>query len=158
MFIVRFINNKINLSFLEKMSKKKPEYKEYGDWLKNKHSIDVIEQANIYKFVSAKMKSDFEKSTFWKTLTENLIDYNDEYRLNNKYPLLMQRESVPKIQIKSFESFLEKTYRKNILNNKNWPNEPQGGWLIPYTWYSQVNDILRTILIVKYLDGVEFIY
>jgi ppGpp synthetase/RelA/SpoT-type nucleotidyltranferase len=51
---------------------------------------------------------------------------------------------------------LLKTYRKNILDNKNWPNEPNSGWILPNNWYSRINDIIRTLFIVKYLDGVEY--
>ena len=139
------------------MTIKKPEYKDYINWLKKEHSINILEQERLYSSISTKMKSDFVTSTFWKEFNENLSDYNDQYFLDNKYDLLMHREIVPDILIKPFKSFLEKTYRKNILNNSNWPNEPDMGWLLPYKWYSQINDILRTIIIVKYLDGVEFI-
>jgi hypothetical protein len=51
---------------------------------------------------------------------------------------------------------LLKTYRKNILDNKNWPNEPANGWILPTNWYSNINDVIRTLFIVKYIDGVEY--
>jgi hypothetical protein len=139
------------------MTKMKPEYSEYIDWLQEKHSINILEQEVIYNSVTTKIKDDFENSSFWKELEDNLSDYNDQYYLENKYHLLMRREIIPEIKIKPFKSFLEKTYRKNILNNSNWPDAPEVGWLLPYQWFSQVNDILRTIIIVKYLDGVAFI-
>jgi hypothetical protein len=52
---------------------------------------------------------------------------------------------------------LLKTFRKNILDNKNWPDEPGNGWIVPDNWYTKVNDIIRTLIIVKYLDGVDFV-
>ena len=61
---------------------------------------------------------------------------------------------------KSFDSFLVKTFRTNVLDNKRWPEAPKSGWLLPNEsneWYSQVNDIVRTCFVVKYLDGVEFL-
>jgi hypothetical protein len=66
-------------------------------------------------------------------------------------------DSEPNIYIKPFDSFLLKTYRKNILDNKNWPQEPQGGWTLPANWYSKIHDVIRTSIAVKYLDGVEFL-
>jgi hypothetical protein len=52
---------------------------------------------------------------------------------------------------------LSKTYRKNIKDNKKWPESPQNGWVLPINWHSQVNDSIRTLIEVKYLDGVEFL-
>ena len=40
--------------------------------------------------------------------------------------------------------------------NKNWPNPPENGWMVPDDWLSQTNDIIRGALVVRYLDGVEF--
>ena len=54
-------------------------------------------------------------------------------------------------------SFLEKTFRKNIIQNKSWPKPPANGWMFPTNCYSRVNDIIRTLITVKYLDGVDFI-
>jgi hypothetical protein len=58
---------------------------------------------------------------------------------------------------KPYGSFFEKTYRRNVVDNKEWPNAPESGWLIPDNWYSGVGDLVRTTLVVKYLDGVEFV-
>ena len=49
------------------------------------------------------------------------------------------------------------SFRKNILDNKDFPEPPTEGWILPENWYSRINDILRTLIVVKYLDGVEFI-
>ena len=62
----------------------------------------------------------------------------------------------PILETKTFDSFFHKTWRKNILDNTNFPKEPPGGWILPNNWFSKVNDIVRTMWPVKYLDGVEF--
>jgi hypothetical protein len=79
--------------------------------------------------------------------------------LETGYPLFTQAEPILEIKLekKPFNSFLRKTYRKNILNNDKWPNEPTGGWITPDNWYSRINDIVRTVVVVKYLDGVKFL-
>lgn len=43
-----------------------------------------------------------------------------------------------------------------MLDNPNWAEPPDGGWIVPSNWFSTINDPIRTILIVKYLDGVPF--
>ena len=34
---------------------------------------------------------------------------------------------------------------------------PVDGWLLPPDWFSKTNDIIRTSIAVKYLDGVDFL-
>lgn len=136
---------------------KKPSYENYNDWLKKTHGI-VINKTTVrdYNNITNKIKADFEKGNFWRVFIENLQEYHDEYYLREKYDLFMPYFK-PEVKIKPFNSVLLKTYRKNILYNKNWPNEPNNGWIFPNNCYAQINDILRTIIVVKYLDGVEFI-
>lgn len=43
------------------------------------------------------------------------------------------------------------------MDNGNWPDEPGDDWITPGNWYTKVNDIVRTLIIVKYLDGVDFV-
>jgi hypothetical protein len=128
---------------------------EYKRWLQDKHGVEISAKDEVYyKLVTERIKSDFEGSDFWLRLKDNLHEYNDEYLLNTGYDLL--REYKPTLLTKPFTSFLLKTYRKNVLLNKNLPKEPQGGWILPFNWYSKINDIVRTLIEVKYLDGVEF--
>ena len=43
------------------------------------------------------------------------------------------------------------------MENEVFPEPPIEGWILPENWYSRIDDILRTLIVVKYLDGVEFI-
>lgn len=130
---------------------------EYKKWLKEQHKIEISDRTQTYyNSVTSKIKSDFEKSEFWSQLTGNLKEYNDKYLLKSGYQLLIPK-FTPELIIKSFDSFLLKTFRKNIIENNNWPEPPENGWILPANWYSRINDIIRTLIVVKYLDGVEFI-
>ncbi|MBU4374371.1 MAG: hypothetical protein KJ714_08055 [Euryarchaeota archaeon] len=130
---------------------------EYKKWLKEQHKIEISDRTQTYyNSVTSKIKSDFEKSEFWSQLTKNLKEYNDKYLVKSGYQLLIPN-FTPELIIKSFDSFLLKTFRKNIIENNNWPESPENGWILPTNWYSQINDIIRTLIVVKYLDGVEFI-
>lgn len=135
----------------------KPSYDNYKDWLRNNHGIIINKNTEKqYRRITSKIKSDFEKGAFWLEFTRNIKEYNDEYYSKREYDLFMP-QFEPEVKIKPFESLLLKTYRKNILNNKNWPNKPVNGWIFPDNYYSNINDIIRTLIVVKYLDGVEFI-
>ena len=137
-------------------SEKPKDIGEYKKWLEEKHEIEISDRTRTYhESVTSTIKLKLEKSDFWIQLTENLREYNDEYLLETGYPLLMPGFE-PRLYIKPLESFLLKTFRKNILENKRWPDEPEGGWILPNNWYSRVNDVIRTLFVVKYLDGVEF--
>jgi len=129
----------------------------YLKWLKGEHDVAVAMLDKTYYYsVAYKVKRDFETSDFWVQLVGNLGRYDQEYLLKTGYPLFIPRFR-PELLIKSFESFLQKTYRKNVLENKFWPNEPEGGWIMPSNWFSRINDIVRTLFVVKYFDGVDFI-
>lgn len=144
------------------MSNKKPkDIDEYNKWLKEKNEIEISNRTQKhYDSVTTGIKRDFEKSGFWVQLTKNLREYDSKYQLKTGYSLLMPKlmpKLEPELHIKSFDSFLLKTFRKNILGNKHWPDELEGGWILPNNWYSRINDIIRTLFVVKYLDGIEFL-
>lgn len=129
---------------------------EYKEWLKKEHKIEILDRTETdYESVTSKIKTDFEKSDFWIQLTEDLKEFDSDYESTTGYALLTPRFE-PELYIKPFDSLLLKTFRKDILENKKWPDEPEGGWHFPDNWYSKINDIIRTLFVVKYLDGVGF--
>ena len=139
------------------MNNEKPKnIDEYKKWLIEEHGTEITHRIETYyESVTNRIKSDFEKSDLWIQISENLREYDDKYLTKTGYHLLILGFKQ-ELHIKPFNSFLLKTFRKNILNNKNWPNEPVGGWILPNNWYSKINDIIRTLFVVKFLDGVEF--
>lgn len=137
------------------MCNKKPAFDDYAAWLRKEHRLEITDrERTYYSSVTDRIRSAFEKSDLWTELTENLREYDDEYLMRTGYRLLVTAK--PTVDVKTFDSFFLKTYRKNVLDNGNWPDEPSGGWILPTNWYSKINDIVRTLLVVKYLDGVEF--
>jgi len=140
------------------MSGEKPRtVNEYKRWLEQEHKVEISHRTErYYESVTAKMKDDFERSDFWVQLTGNLREFDSEYRSEKgAYPLLMRLKA--EVDRKPFDSFLLKTFRKNVRANDRWPEEPEGGWILPDNWYSRISDIVRTLLVVKYLDGVEYL-
>jgi len=138
------------------MVEKPKDIEEYKKWLKEQHGVTVTERTKrYYEAVAAKIKKDFEQSEFWIEIVENLRRYEEEYLLKTGYPLFIANFE-PKLETKPFDSFLLKTFRKNILENERYPDEPTDSWILPKNWFSQINDILRTLIVVKYLDGIDF--
>ena len=100
---------------------------EYKNWLEKEHGFEVSERTRTYyESVTSKVRQDFEKSGLWIQLTDNLEEYDSEYLLKTGYHLFMPFHA-PKVYIKPFDAFLLKTFRKNILENENYPNKPNGG-------------------------------
>ena len=139
------------------MTNKKPkDIGEYKIWLKEKREIEISDKTQKnYDSVTSRIIIDLKKSDYWIQLNENLKEYNGDYLAETGYDLLIP-SLEPVLYIKPFDSFLLKTFRKNILENKCWPDEPKDGWVLPNNWYFRINDIIRTLFEVKYLDGVDF--
>lgn len=137
---------------------KKPESVDtYKHWLKETHHVEIDRSYELYyDSVTSKVKRSLETSEFWTTLIGNLEAYNQEYELKTGYRLFIPKFEL-ELLLKPFESFLLKTYRKNVLENEYWPKEPEGGWLLPSNWFSRINDTIRTLVVVKYFDGVAFV-
>jgi hypothetical protein len=137
----------------------KPENPEkYCEWLFNTHKIRIDKRTESnYNHVITRSKQEFEKSVFWSTFLENFPNYRDKYYQNSGYSLFPYADYIPILQTKRYDDFIHKTFRKNCLHNKNYPKPPEKGWIFPGVWYSQINDIIRTSVVVKYLDGIDFI-
>lgn len=128
----------------------------YHKWLE-KQGWPISDRTRThYEQVSAKIRDQFKVSSLWVELSENLKEFDSEYNMEKEYPLLLDF-NPPKLHKKTFDSFLLKTFRKNILNNPNLPYKPDMDWIFPNSWYSQINDVVRTLFVVKYLDGVSFL-
>ncbi|MCL0066090.1 hypothetical protein M1N79_04355, partial [Dehalococcoidia bacterium] len=132
---------------------------DYNLWLNEHVGVEITETMRVeYEAATAKMKRDLEMSHFWRQLPENLREYDDQYTVEMRYPLLVYPpEIVPELMIKPWNTLVDKTYRANVVKNRNWPNPPEDGWILPSNWYTRINDILRTMIVVKYLDGVAFL-
>ena len=70
---------------------------------------------------------------------------------------LFTDSNEPKLLVKPYGSVVEKTYRQNILWNKNFPNEPRGGWYNHSNLYSRFNDLVRGSMVCRFIDGPEFV-
>jgi ppGpp synthetase/RelA/SpoT-type nucleotidyltranferase len=149
----------VNQSSTIKINEKPTDPVAYNTWLQEHFGLAITNDMQIhYEAATAKMKQDFEASSFWNELiTRNLKEYSDQYLSKTRYPLLVHPDRKPELKLKSWRSFQDKILRQNIIKNANWPNQPKDGWILPNNWYSRINDIIRTRIEVKYLDGTTFL-
>lgn len=140
------------------MIEQKPEtVEQYKKWLKDELKTNITNRHKThYDSVTKNVRTDFENSDFWTELIKNLKEYNDEYHIKNKYDLI-PFDFKPEVLIKEYDRFFQKIFRKNILDRENWSTEPDSGWILPDNWFTKINDSIRTEIVVKYLDGIEFI-
>ena len=125
----------------------------YGDKFKKIDQSTI----NYYDSVTNKMKLQIENSDFWNGILLEIKEMSDEYLLKTKYEFVSNSIEVPKLLIKPFESYIDKIYRKNVVNNDNWPEAPDGDWYLIDKSFNRINDIIRSSFVVKYLDGVELL-
>lgn len=135
-----------------------PSYKGYAKWLLEEHDVTVNNRLrNRYETVAATIQRTVADSGFWKAALANLSEFDAEYQVAQGYRLL-DPSHQPELLTKPFESFLHKTYRRNISQNPLWPDPPvPGGWVIPLAGLPAISDVVRTTFVVKYLDGVSFL-
>lgn len=136
----------------------RPAWGEYPQWLASKDQAagNALATKGRYETVGAKIRNDVATSEAWQAILANLREFNDEYTIATGYRLLANLD-VPNIYLKPYDSILDKTYRKNVLNNDRWPHPPDQNWITPANWYVATNDVVRTTVVVKYLDGVQFL-
>lgn len=109
-----------------------------------------INQANLYTTLS--------DSHFATELPQCLSAAEREYKERCGADLFAFRRT-PKLDWnkKPYESFVEKLFRLNCLENPDFPGPPKGGWCSLAKSFEVVDDIIRTTIIVAYADGPTFL-
>lgn len=119
----------------------------------------VDEEERRFRLVTPNIMLAFAESSFWKEVAACVKTSDERYKIAHNNYDLVDTLNTPGLDLKSFDSFLLKTFRTNVLNNEQWPEGPLAGghWVLPGNWYSEVNDIVRTCFQVRYFDGVRFL-
>lgn len=129
----------------------------YLGWLKEELDVSVDKASGTYYQAATRALVDhLKRSTFWRAFIRQLAEFDEEYRARRPTYLLMERVE-PEVFVKPFKSVVDKSFRKNVVENENWPNPPGGGWILPDTWLTTIRDIVRASIAAKYLDGVTFV-
>ncbi len=126
---------------------------DYAEWITREFDVELAGLPEQHDRVTVSMKSQLERSAFWTHLCEELAELRSAYYLRTG-GFILGTSTDPVLDLKSWESFWLKTYRKNVLNNVRWPRPPAGGWLLAQDWYGAISDVVRTKVVVRYLDGI----
>ena len=92
----------------------------------------------------------------WKDFCASYSGINQDFLLK-KNGELFTNSAPPIVHIKPYNSVLTKLLRVNKLNNKCFPEMPNDGWVKFDSCCSRFKDIFRTTIVVKYIDGVEYV-
>ena len=155
----------------------KPSFEEYTDWYFENFEDDL--QSGVteqwYELVTDAGVQRLEGSPFWQELQVNISNWDARFKADHEgYALLGETQQPGRIEKKPFESVLNKSFRKNVLENTNWPDSPDellsiiprsvdsdSGyyqlWYGPHNWLDAFPDIFRTRLTTTYFDGVRYL-
>jgi len=129
---------------------------QYRRWLKVQHGVNLADQRARYQSLTSAMAAEMYANRFWRDLEQKLGSAERDYFSEHAAGLLTY-DRAPELELKSFDSLINKTFRLNVLENDRWPSSPRGGWLTPDRWLEQVKDVVRTTILVRFLDGVPFL-
>ena len=129
---------------------------EYLDWLDEVWQGDTRElREGRYLHQQGELGQAFEGSDYWREVATRLDDWAHAYTKKTAAPLFHGAPHLPKLAYKPWRSFLSRTWRENVSRNENWPEPPPNGWWLPDNWFERAWDIVRTRIVVRYMDGVE---
>jgi hypothetical protein len=92
-----------------------------------------------------------QNSAFVQAFPSFLEAQQHEYRKETGGQLLLAGDL--RVVGKPFDSAVTKSFRHNVLRNKKFPDPPAAGWIDPNNWYSRFDDLVRSTLVCKFLDG-----
>lgn len=131
-----------------------PSLQSFPRWLKKNLKYDTASGKIEYSAMAALLRNSFQESKFWSEFCANLRDYDEKYKLETGYDLFFRLET-PQLLLKSYDSFLNKIYRNIFIKKDSKISVADCEKIDSAQLYSSANDIVRTLVIVKYLDGVE---
>jgi hypothetical protein len=131
---------------------------EYELWYNDQLGINLSDDSikNRYLSNALLVKQTIQESPFFLGLSGRLENWKSEYEEKHHADLFMMETGLD-LLTKSYPSVINKSFRINVLENNNWPKPPKRGWVTPENWYSHMNDLLRTTLNCKFIDGPGFL-
>ncbi len=126
---------------------------EYRDWARATLDVDY-DLARIkarYETNIQTALNTIQKSSFWLTLPALLDQHKTEQEARTGAAMLMSQEI--NLEAKPYSSSIDKSFRHNILWNKRFPEEPKDGWATPDSWYKLFDDLIRSTIVCKFIDG-----
>ncbi len=130
----------------------------YDAWVLKELDIDLTLDTQIRQYDNdiVTAKSTVTSHPFFQNLAGFVEDCCMDYKDQVGADLLMNKFELS-IVSKTYKSSINKSYRMNIVLNKNLPGPPSSGWISPENWYEELNDLLRTRITCKFIDGPQYL-
>lgn len=119
-------------------------------------AFDDEKIASLYDTNVASIYNAVNAHEFFTAFPSQAAEWQAIYAKNTSAELFMDR-GVPSLLTKTFTSVVEKTFRLNILWNKDFPGRPKRGWLDHNTLFEQMNDLVRGTLVCRFIDGPQYV-
>lgn len=130
---------------------------EYHGWAKENLSSDFSSSKieRLYETNLTNIYNAITEHNFFVFFSSQASRWQEEYN-QKTCSVLFMGSNEPKLVKKPYESAIDKTYRVNVLWNKNFPNEPKKGWVNHQNIFTQFNDLVRGTLVCRFIDGPAF--
>ncbi|WP_315755339.1 hypothetical protein [Bradyrhizobium sp. SZCCHNRI2007] len=132
----------------------KPTFAEYSKWHMENLNED-LDSESIKKKYSANLtlaQASINNHPFMEECSRLLATLAEE-----KLFALTEGSKAPNFSFstKPYQSSVDKTFRKNCNWNRSFPKPPREGWLTAKSWFKVLDDLIRTNLVCRYIDGPE---
>lgn len=132
---------------------------EYLGWFKEQNGYDYESAANRNRFNTniKTIQGAIANNSIILEIEKKLEEWSDDYEKTTGSMLFMYKPSL-QFSTKTYESTLDKIFRLNCLWNRNFPEKaPKSGWITPENIFAKINDLIRTCLVCKFIDGPIFL-
>ena len=131
---------------------------EYRDWAKQNLPSDFSSPkiARLYETNLTNIHNAVTQHSFFVFFSSQASRWQEEYNQKTCSELFMG-SNEPSLVTKPYKSSIEKTYRVNVLWNKDFPSEPKKGWVNHQNIFTHFNDLVRGTLVCRFIDGPAFI-
>jgi ppGpp synthetase/RelA/SpoT-type nucleotidyltranferase len=131
---------------------------QYQDWARQTLSSDFTDPKikRLYETNLTNIYNTIVQDNFFVFFSSQASRWEEEYDKKTCSKLFMG-SNEPRLVQKTYASAIEKTYRANILHNKDFPEEPKKGWVSHQNIFTKFNDLVRGRLVCRFIDGPAFI-
>ena len=141
-----------------------PTLEQYPNWASENIGFNPVDVQFRRRYTqnTTTLRTIVEQSDHWNSAQAVFSKLADAYNEANGVALFTSGEArQPSLHIKPIDSVVEKTYRANILNNRNFPKPPTldgiEGWVTEENLFARMHDLIRCRLVCRYMDGPQYI-
>ena len=126
---------------------------DYIEWASANLKVDFSAPAtrNRYETNVQNAQNTVQNSGFIRGFPAFITKQEGEYHSRTGAQLVLYEELT--VVKKPFDSAVQKSFRHNVLHNRDFPGRPRKDWVTPDNWYSKFDDLVRSTLVCKFIDA-----